>query len=380
MNKRRASSAIYTIFFLIIFLAFCALAVDGTIVFANRARLQSATEAAALAGASEFVKLNTVDAVKTAAESSFDLIKYKGLSNATITPNPHSTAGVWVNTTKKQVLVVATSVSTPFFLSFLGVSGINLEARACAVSEELPVTAIYPNINWLTARASYTSDILSKDLNLYDTAILLPLGGFPSASYQSNVVDWGLIDKPTANQPLSLGPGGFITIKLPAPIINKPGPDLYIKETGLSSTGADGATLEGYMVFAGLDNNPANPYWYYDTPGDGITWVNISKTGQPENPNFIDYIQTANGANVTGDNVKFYGSGYFDLDDNNISMVKYIRIVDDNSESAFVTNDGIQFYKAMLLGEASTATAGADIDYVSVLNHVKLIPPSTYIP
>lgn len=374
MNKKRASSAIFTIFFFTIFLMFCALAVDGTIVFANRSRLQSATEAAALAGASEFVKLNTVDAVKTAAENSFNLIKYKGLSNASITVSVNTDPNI------KQVLVVATSVSQPFFLSFLGINGINIEAKACAVSEELHVTAVYPRINWLTAQAQYTSDILSRDLNLNDTAILLPVGDLPSASYQSNIVDWKLINNETTNQPLSLGPGGFITIKLPAPIINKPGPDLFIKETGLSSTGADGATLEGYMVFAGLDNNPAKPYWYFDSPGDGISWVNISKTGKPENSSFHEYIQTANGANITGDNVKFYGSGYFDLDGlGNISMVKYIRIVDDNSESAFVTNDGIQYYKAMLLGESSSATAGADIDYVSVLNHVRLMPPKNYV-
>lgn len=377
MNKKRASSAIYTIFFFIIFLTFCAFAVDGTIVFANRARLQSATEAAALTGASKFVELNTVDAVSTAAKNSFSLIKYKGLSNSKII--------VSVDTINKRVLVETKSVSMPFFLSFLGVNGINLEAKACAISEELPVTAVYSNINWLTSKASYTSDILSKDLNVYDTAILLPLGNLPSASYQSNVVDWGLIDKTTVNQPLSLGPGGFVTIKLPAPIINKPGPDLFIKEIGLSRTGGDGATLEGYMVFAGLDNDPANPYWYYDTPGGGITWVNISCAGKPEHGSgSFQATQRANGANVTGDNTKFYGSGSFDLDStcfpNNrfISMIKYIRIVDDNSESAFVTNNGVQYYKAMMFGEASTATAGADIDYISVLNHVRLIPPKNY--
>lgn len=377
MNKKRASSAIYTIFFFTIFLIFCALAVDGTIVFANRARLQSATETAALTGASEFVNSpNNIVNITASATDAFNLIKYKGLSNATTT--------ISVDTTKKQVLVVSRSVSQPFFLSFLGVNGINIEARACAVSEELPVTAIYPNINWLTSRASYTSDILSKDLNLFDTAILLPLGGFPSASYQSNVVDWELINKTTVNQPLSLGPGGFVTIKLPAPIINKPGPDLFIKEIGNTKNSYEGS-LEGYMVFAGLDVNPAKPYWYYDSPGDGINWVNISCAGKPEHEgaNFtkVEAVQLANGANVAGDKSKFYGSGSFDLNDaciGNISMVKYIRIIDDNSESAFVTNDGIQYYKAMMLGEASTDTAGADIDYVSVLNHVRLMPPKNY--
>lgn len=375
MKKKRASSTIYTIFFFMIFLAFCALAVDGTIVYTNRARLQSATEATALAAASEFGDTNaTAVTVEDVAKETFNLIKYKGLANATITVSVNANPNI------KQVLIVARSVSQPFFLSFLGVNGVNIEARACAISEALPVTANYlPTIKWLTPNATYSSDILSKDLNFYNTAILLPLGGFPSASYQSNMVDLQLIDKTTVNMPLSLGPGGFITIKLPAPIINKPGPDLFIKEIGNSNTqNGFERTLEGYLVFAGIDNNPANPYVQYDNEGDKICWVNISRAGKPENPAFHEYIQTALGAKLTGDNVKFYGSGYFDLDDVNLSMVKYIRIVDDNSESAFVTNDGINYFKTMLLGEASTVTSGADIDYVEVLNHVRLKPPSSY--
>ena len=59
-------------------------------------------------------------------------------------------------------------------------------------------------------------------------------------------------------------------------------------------------------------------------------------------------------------------------------MAKYIRIVDDNQESAFVTSGDGKYYKAMLYGESSTATAGADIDYVKVLNHVKLVPASSF--
>ncbi len=59
-------------------------------------------------------------------------------------------------------------------------------------------------------------------------------------------------------------------------------------------------------------------------------------------------------------------------------MAKYIRIVDDNNESAFVTSDASTYYKTMLYGEASSTTSGADIDAVSVLNHVKLIAASSF--
>ena len=40
MTKKRASTTVYFIFFFIMFLAFCAFAVDGTITYTNRAKLQ----------------------------------------------------------------------------------------------------------------------------------------------------------------------------------------------------------------------------------------------------------------------------------------------------------------------------------------------------
>lgn len=381
MNKKNASATVYMIFFLVIFLAFSAFAVDGTIVLTNRVKLQGATEAAALAAASQFNYDITLDLSKTAdnakmvakikqtAEDTFNMMKGDVLTTATI--------GVEVSTASKQVRLTTKYISQPFFLAFLGVSGINLEAKACAKYEQLPVTANYSSINWISKGAAYRSDIISKSLNMNDTAILKPLGNFPSASYASveNAVNFGALNSAGA---VSLGPGGFITIKLPAPIIDKPGYDIYVQEAG--------DAVEGYMVFAGLDKNPNNPYVQSDNVGEGISWVNISSTFKQKiadsNGNDFSVSASTDGLGIQD---KVYGSGYFDIGLKGLAMAKYIRIVDDNSECGFVTSDKTSattkpFYSVNFYGEASTATAGADIDSVTVLNHVRLMAPKSFSP
>lgn len=366
-NKKRASTLVYIMSLLVVFLAFVAFAVDGTITFTNRVKLQKITEQAVLTAASEFNYSSsvTIADIQSAAQSAFNIFKQDGLQTATI-----DSIDVTFSSDKDKVKISTTFISQPLFLSYLGVSGVTLRAKACAVSEKLNVKSYYSGANWVTTSAAYFSDILSKNLNLNDTAILLPQGKFSSASYDlaSGNVKFDLIDG-ADDKPLSLGPGGFITMKLPAPIIDKPGADLYINEKG---------SLEGYLVFAGLDNDPTSPYVNVDKPGAGISWVNISCSGTSDYSGLgANAHQTASIALSHPD--KFYGSGNFDIGNSctgGISMAKYIRIVDDNSESAFVTTDNTNYYKAMLYGEASSATPGADIDEVQVLNHVRLEPSS----
>lgn len=352
MNKKRASSTVFVIIFFVLFLAFTTFAVDGTIIFTTRAKLQNATEQSALAGASEFV--NSPGAVSSTAQNTFNILKADGLSNATAT--------VSVDGSSKKVLVSTTMPAQPFFLALLGVAKIDLKAKACAVSEELPVTAHYTGVNWVNPSAAYLSDILSRDTNLNDTAIILPLGDTISASYASGFPYFDLIDE--GEDALSLGPGGFVTIKLPAPILDKPGYDLHIKEAGFAK--------EGYMVFAGLDVNPDKPYVQHNNQGDGIKWINMTCTATPSIAGATDYATTNLGASSQQ---KVYGSAYFDIGAGclgDVKMAKYIRIIDDNEETAYINGD-----KKKLYGEASTATAGADIEEVRVLNHVKLIKQST---
>lgn len=374
-HSKNGSSLIFVVFFLVMFLAFAAFAVDGTIVLTNRAELQNATEIAALAAASGFDtdpdSAKEAENVRTAATNTFKLLSQFSLKHADITAVP--------DTSSNKVTVNTTMISQPFFLAFLGISGIRLDAKAIAMKDELHVTSSYaPNIIWVTPSAAYLSDILSKNLNMNDTAIVTPLGNGPSASYYS--IDGAQTDTPKfvnmdaqGGGYLSLGPGGFITIKLPAPIIDKPGPDLEIDEVGV---------LEGYMVFAGVDTDPTQPYTNKDNVGEDISWVNISASGTSlGTSSTLDDTRSHETANTKLTNNiqdKFYGSGQFDIASSKLktplSIVKYIRIVDDNREIGFVNNNGKDgnYYKTMLYGEASTATAGADIDAVTVLNHVKL--------
>lgn len=365
-NKRhKASTITFIIFFIVVFLALSAFAVDGTMTFTNRMKLQNITEETALMAASEFNYSNSASSsdlysqVYATAQNIFYYLKQDGLQYATM--------NLAIDPDSRKVSITTTFVSQPFFLSFLGVSGVNLTAKAGAISEALPVTANYSGINWLTASAAYLSDILSKDVNLNDTAIMTPLGKTPSASYDSTTGFVMFSNISSSTTPLSLGPGGFITIKLPAPITDKTGYDLYIKECG--------EALEGYMVFAGIDNNPNKPYVNSSNTGDGISWINITSTGTSEYSALdSSALQTANTQLPTNIQDKIYGSAYFDISKKNLSMVKYIRIVDDNQESAFYKDSTTgNYYKAMIYGEASTNTAGADIGSVQVLNHVYLV-------
>jgi len=363
MKQKKANTLIYMIFFFVIFLAFCAFAIDGTIVLTNRVKLQNITEAAALAAVSDCV---TGDILGTAV-TVFNRLKKDRLEAATIQPPS-------VNFPKKQVLLSTEYISQPFFLSFLGVTGIKLEAKACAVSTALSAKSKYTGVSWVTQNATYLSDILSGA-----SIIQSPIGGenVNSASYSYDtsgvlITNFSLID--SGGGPLSLGPIGYVTIRLPAPIVDKPGNDLYISEIGDS--------IEGYMVFAGLDANPDNPY-SPDGSGGDIYWKNISCSGTAQelgsNPH-----ATANTNLSEQEQAKFYGSGYFDLgatcitgNANEISMAKYIRIIDDNKEDAFIKSGGT-YSKVYTYGEASTATAGADIDEVRVLNYVTLMSPKNF--
>lgn len=367
-KKKQGSTFVFVLFFLVIFLAFTSFAVDGTITFANRMKLQNITEQAALAGASQYTCINStstdpyiISQVENSAKQTFYYLQQDGLRSATYT----------VNAASGQVYVTSEYLSPPLFLAFLGVTGIKLEAKATAKSESLTITANYSGINWLTSKAAYLSDILSKDLNLNDTAILKPIGDFSSNSYDTasgsvifSRISSGIADSNKTG--LNLGPGGFVTIKLPVPIIDKTGDDLLIEEVG--------DALEGYMVFAGIDKDPANPYVNSENTGGGVTWVNITGSGTSKYTALGgSALQTTNTQLPSNIQNKFYGSGYFDIGKCNLSMVKYIRIVDDNQESAFIKNTSNgSYYKTMIYGEASTATSGADIGFVQVLNHVKL--------
>ncbi|HNW26787.1 MAG TPA: Tad domain-containing protein [Candidatus Gastranaerophilaceae bacterium] len=399
MKKKNASTVMYMIFLFSVILAFCAMAIDATIIYNTRMKLQDATERAALAGAElfndKFYPTGTLAAtIESAAEEKAEEIfghflfgDLKSVNTTIIADAKYS---------NKKILVKTSAYSPTFFLSFLGVQSVKINAKACAVSEKMDVKSNFDSAMWTTPKALYRSGIIYSEDNSTDTSISKPLGqissiqNFYSASYETNTPIFRLIDD-IDNHPLSLGPGGYLLIRLPAPIVDKPGPDLFIKEAGKA--------LEGYFVFAGIDIDPFNPYLNNATQGGGVAWKNITCSAISEyedlNNNLVPYsVSTTH----SGTQEKFYGSAYFDLGDSciktsagnnaNLSMAKYIKIVDDNSESAFVkrslgsslpSSPPYSYYKAMLFGEASTATAGADIDAIQILNFVRLIPPPEHL-
>lgn len=359
MKKKQASTTIYIIFFFIMFLAFSAFAVDASIVLTQRAKLQNITEQTALAAASYFNDSSAT--IGTKAQDIFKILSQDSLQ--------YAHAAFKVNVGQKMILVESNVVAQPIFLSFLGVSGVNLSAKSCAISNVLDIAASHDgNVSWLTPNAVYYSNILTDTDNTNDTDIRTPLGEFASASMpsiDSMTPDYTLISKDSDRYGLNLGPGGYVTIRLPAPVIDKAGNDIYIKEAGDAQ--------EGYSVYAGLDINPKNPYVKSGTEGDGILWTNISCTGTSE-----DNISGA----VLSD--KVYGSANFDIGKScdghlGVSMVKYLRIIDDNEEVAFMKNQQGNYKSVALLGESSTSTAGADISCVRVLNYVSLMKPSLFV-
>jgi len=206
-SPKRASATMYVIFFFLMFLAFSAFAVDGALVLTDRVKLQSITEASALAAASEF---NSTTNVSTYATNIFNTLKTERLSSATST--------VEVNTTKKQIRITTQYLSKPIFLAFLGVTGIKLEAKSSAKSESASVTSNYTGVNWITASAQYMSDVLSSD-----SSIKVPLGTpaskYASYDYTKPTLRFNLLQ----SGGLSLGAGGYVTVKLPEPLVDKPG-------------------------------------------------------------------------------------------------------------------------------------------------------------
>ena len=352
MKKRKnASSLIYIIFFLTTFLAFSAFAIDGAIVLTNRLKLQNITEQAALAAASQF-NSSTMPAVartnvNLAAINIFNILRLDSLGSAKVDVSFGS---------GKNVCLKSKFVSQPFFLAFMGVTGINLEAKACAVSESFDVSASDTRINWVNASAVYRSDIIYINENDDDTAILTPLGTASSVSFTSGgIVKFPLLFSDD-DEPLSLGTGGYLTIKLARPVVDKPGNDIFIKEAGDAK--------EGYTVYAGIDLDPIfEPYANKKKPGAGIRWTEITPI-----------CKSADSLPAVYSDGRCYGSTYFDIKDiANVSVVKYLRIVDDGEEVAYAKNSGGTYEKYNIYGDASTNTPGVDIDSIKILNHVRLV-------
>jgi len=409
MTNRKGSSVIILVFSLFSLLGLAAFALDLGLILNQRYEMQKAVETAALIAASEYEPFeNGVNYTKPGDTQITDsgtgnaALHYLALINTNqVTTGIVATPTVSLNTQSRAVMVEANPTLQTYFLQALGVTGVSIPAKAAAVNVPVYLSGRFP---------MPTGSILKGDSTgtggYLDTDIKQPLGsaaGNTTTVHNRNVNFNNIYGQPDGRV-LSLGPGGYITIKLPAPLVDGKGVDFAIYERGHA---------EGYFVYAGIDVDDTDtdgdapaPYIDASNPGDGIKWVNISCTGIPLYVNKNELIgchqtQVTIGGGVATE-YKFYGSGYFDLGSKctsggvdiydstatnagepRLGNVKYIKIIDDNREDGFLIQSkfGIATPSAipmLIPGEHSTFSPGADIDAVEIFHHSRLISIADY--
>lgn len=379
-KKRQGVTLVIVITSLMMLLTAAGLVIDTGIVLNSQNELQKQAETAALFGATLFepkkdgVGLTIKESdIRTSIEELINISKgsvfdYELYQSSTIDINPKS----------KAVRVKVVGLARPFFLNLMGIYTIKLNAQATAISMPFYLSKNFPKTPYVGSLMSTSS----VEIDVRD-----PLGFNLNAGKDSGgVVLEDYLYGPPDNNAVPLGAGGYITMRLPTPIIDEEGADLYIKELG---------NMEGYFVFVGNDVNPDNPYIDEGQQGEGIEWTNISCTGTPEGGNSSSSVLGAYEVNVTHLNssdtneAKFYGSGYFDLGlscsgshysaidgTEKINSAKYLKIIDDNAEDGFTADNPV--VPVALYGEHSSATPGVDIDAVGVLHHSRLIMSSDF--
>lgn len=378
MNKythKKGASVLIIAFSIVTLMAMASLTIDLAVITNAQHELQKATETAALVGASKIEphKVTSGTITETLIDTSSledEIIKIFDYSLDKIVAHKSNTDDyikVNINADSKAVSVETIALAKTYFLAVIGIHYIEIKSVASAMSAPFYLTKSLP---------SGGSSVLTT--SKYDTDIRLPLGDAINVSGSTageNVVLDNLYGTPD-NKSVSLGAGGYITIKLPFPLKNSNGADLFVNEIG---------NIEGYFLFAGSDLNPDKPYINESNQGDGIGWINISCTGTPVG-NTSDKIGAYNVEvyhldGTTSYETKFYGSGFFDLGatcngtnenyDATLSSAKYLKIIDDNAEDGFMADYPDK--PVRLLGEHESATPGADIDAVAVLHKSRLI-------
>lgn len=359
-KSRKGSSMLVFALGSITMLIFVSLVVDIGIILNTQSEMQKAVESSVLVGASNFEPKKIGDGIeivsndaKTIAKSVFD----KYIANEQYI----SSANITALDTKAQskAIRIKTVVSVPtYFLKIVGVNTVNIISQAAAISVPF-----------------YLKDNLAGGARLLnasttDTQLRDPVG--ENINVNKNLAN---LYGPPDGKSVNLGPGGYITIKLPIPLFDGAGADLYIKQTG---------NIKGYYVFAGMDKDPANP-------AAGIIWENISCTGRsmsvdPSNNIGGIYSVVPVGSSSASEEARFYGSGYFSLGavckkggtityngtgKGQVRNATYLKIIDDNVEDGYLANYPNR--PVTLQGDHASITPGASIDAIAVLHHTRLI-------
>lgn len=372
-KKKTGVSLIIFVLGILSILGFTGLVIDVGMILLAQNELQKITETSALVGASSLepkevganIMIQTTN-VDTLVTDTFNKMK---TGNALI--NSASIQLIQTKGISKAVRVTASASASTYILGLVGINKINIVAQAAAISAPFYMSPNFPRLPSKGSALTATTQ---------DTEIAEPIGNNSNQNTSISKV-YGFPD----GNALSLGPDGYITFRLPVPLENMEGPDLYVKELG---------NKEGYFVYAGIPRDATDPYISYDSYGAGINWVNISCTGTPTgttNAGMIGpYNTTAavmNGYYVV--QTKFYGSGVFDIgkkcydadgtlsyDGSVVGSASFIKIIDDGVEDGFMYDDPTT--PVLLVGEHSSVTPGADIDAIGVLHHSRIISPKEF--
>ncbi|MEW5822085.1 MAG: TadG family pilus assembly protein [Cyanobacteriota bacterium] len=371
-NKYKNSKGLSLVVFalgLAALLGFAALAIDLGISNNIQNELQKVTSTSALVGALEMEpdELGNIDeaaAQDATVESFINGINAIPMLNTAQLVNPSTgltglpapgdaSVPQFVETsrTSRAVRIQSRARVQTFFMAVIGITNLQVNAQAAAIN-----CPAYPELNLPPPSGS----VVASDIRP-------PVGGVnPNMFIGTAPNQAAFMLGPPDDVSVALGPGGSVHLLMPAPIIDGPGADIYVKETG---------DLEGYYLYIGIDNG-----------GGGTDWVNISCTGTPTENALANIGGTAAGAyadNTPNQQYKFYGSGLFDLATNctggpglndypgNIRNGTSIMIVDDNVEDGIISSDLNRL--TLLLGEHSSTSPGADVDSIAVLHHSRVI-------
>ncbi|MFA6990137.1 MAG: hypothetical protein WC197_08725 [Candidatus Gastranaerophilaceae bacterium] len=376
-NKKTGVSLVIVILSIVILLVAAGLVIDIGIVLNAQEELQKQVETTALFGATVLEPKRTASGLTIDTTDVNNYIKeIFNLSKSQIITSTLADADIHINAQSKAVALKATGYVQTYFLNLTGINTVRIDAQAAALSSPFYLSPDFPikptKGSILTfsegetyARRPFGSLNQSLGLDLSENLIISYLYGPPDSKVAS------------------LGPGGYVMVRLPVPLIDGDGADLYIRELG---------NMKGYFIFAGNDVDPTDPYVDEANQGAGIKWTNISCTGTPEGSD----INTALGAyyvdvslldGTTVNQAKFYGSGYFDIGatctkngsttyNKDIVAARYLKIIDDNEEDGFIADNPV--VPVALYGEHSSVTPGANIDAVAVLHHARLIKYSDF--
>jgi len=344
-KKLSGSSLVIFVLGIMTIFAFAGLVIDLGMVMITQQELQKAAETSVLAGTTnlETTKSSTTGIISI---NTSNINTVTDIFNKIKASNPLISAASITNVTpvisSKAVGITVSAEANLYFMSVLGLRNVNVLAQAAAMSDPFYLSPFLPRV--------------------------------PSVGSVVNI-SWGnrssLYGYPDGNG-LRMKQCGYTSFRLPVPIVDQEGAELYVKEAGF---------VDGYFVYIGVLDQFNTPYL------SDIRWVNVSCTGIPASgaaptdkvgPYLVDVIYGNNTWIIK--QAKFYGSGYFDIgkrcydpdgnliyDGGAVKNATQVKIVDDCVEDGFNPGD------LSTPVAASTDFPGADIDAFAVLHHSRLI-------